>query len=110
MPIIVGPDGVRGDLFDYLARLERLSSDLEVIGQGGGPSQAQLASAPVLDGYRLAVRPTACLVGVCQDHPLIDGPFIYTSDLCAYAPELGWARTLSRYYRLGEADRNGERR
>ena len=42
-----------------------------------------------------------CLLGDIQGHPLLRGPRIETSELWAFAPELGWARTMSRFYRLG---------
>jgi len=35
---------------------------------------------------------------------------ITTTDLWMFAPDLGWARTLSRFYRLGTPHPAGERR
>ena len=37
------------------------------------------------------------------DHPLLGSTHITTSQLIAIAPEAGWARTASRWYRLGRS-------
>jgi hypothetical protein len=92
---------VRGDVADAIARLERLATDLDRIGSGERPSADDLATAPLLARWRLATRSAPCLVGLCSDHPRLHGPLIYTSELWAIAPKLGWARTWSRFYRLG---------
>ena len=37
------------------------------------------------------------------DHPLLGNASIHTSQLIAIDPEAGWARTTSRWYRLGRS-------
>lgn len=101
MPIIVSHQGVRGDLQDHIARLDKLSADLKQMANGKLPSPQMLENSPYLRNWQLASYSTLRLVGDCNDHPLITGPIIRTSDLWVFAPDLGWARTLSRFYRLG---------
>jgi hypothetical protein len=66
-------------------------------------SQEALAGQPLLE--RWAVDRSlgrACLVGYVTLHPLIeDGRFMRASLLRRFAPEVGWALTLNRFYRLG---------
>jgi hypothetical protein len=107
MPIIVGREGVHGDVYHELARLEQLAADLDLIANGELPSADRLSSAPLLDAWRADFRPVPCLVGTCTDHPRLRGPLIFTTDVWAIAPDFGWARTLSRFYRLGEPSRGG---
>ena len=99
--IFVGRRGIRGDALNDIARLEQLIADLDMLASGELPPPQQLADAPLLDGYRLATRSEPCLVGECADHPRLNGPNIVTSGLWVFAPGLGFARTLSRFYRLG---------
>ena len=92
---------ILGDIAYEIARLEALAADLDRLGSGIMPGPAELASAPLLDRYVRATRPVPCLVGECRDHPRLGGPLVFTTDLWVFAPELGWCRTLGRYYRLG---------
>lgn len=94
----------RPDLAEFeIGRLERLLADLKAMRNGRAPSGPELAEAPILDRYLQGVRPVPCLVGEASGHPTLQGVgrLIYTSDLWVHAPEAGWARTLSRWYRLG---------
>jgi len=110
MPIIVGRSGIQGDIFFELARIEQLAVDLEIIARGDMPSEEKLSSAPILQNWQEAIRPVRCLIGVCGDHPRLNGPLIKTTDTWVMAPDLGWARTLSRFYRLGEPFSAGNKR
>jgi len=69
------------------------------------PAPDTLATAPLLDPWQVVVSsraPVAILLGSVTDHPrLPDGP-VETSVLLALDPQGRWARTLSRWYRLGE--------
>ncbi|MHA3980825.1 DUF6634 family protein [Halovulum sp. GXIMD14794] len=71
---------------------------------GTAPAPDTLAAAPLIDPWQVAVSPhapVATLLGSVTDHPrLPDGP-IDTSVLLALDPQGRWARTLSRWYRLG---------
>lgn len=101
MPIFVGRDGIVGDIAGTIARLECLLSALEAIGRGERPTQPELDDAPLLDPYAVSTFPLPCLVGGNGGHPLCRSPVIRTSDLWLFAPELAWARTSGRLYRLG---------
>jgi len=85
-------------------RLLRLLADLQAIRDGSCPIASDLEDAPVLDNWERQIRPVACLAGNVCDHPMLPGMGrpIVTSDLWVFAPDHGWARTLSRWYRLGQ--------
>lgn len=69
-----------------------------------GPDAATLAAAPVLTRWQaILLTPNLCLAGEVTGHPLLEVDFITTSPLIVLAEDLGWARTLSRFYRLGPA-------
>lgn len=82
--------------------MERLLADIKRIRDGIGPNAADLANAPLITNYGVGVRHIPCLIGHVTGHPHMRGAVSITSDLWAYAPELGWARTLSRFYVLGK--------
>ncbi|MCW3477547.1 DUF6634 family protein [Limobrevibacterium gyesilva] len=109
MTIIVGRRHIVGDVAGLVARLEALVTDLERLATGDRPSIAELARAPLLDPVGFGTRELPCLVGGNQGHPFLTGPVIKTSDVWALSLDLGWARTLSRYYRLGRVLAPGER-
>lgn len=103
MTIII--DGRRrflGDLTAEIIRLEKLLVDLKHLAAGHLPAAANVDAAPLLEAWEIASRPSPALMGIVSGHPKIDGnrPAI-TSSLMVFAPELGWARTESRLYRLG---------
>lgn len=101
MTILATKDGLSGHIEDEIARLERLLADLKGIRDGVAPNAADLASAPIIDHYIIGARPAPCLGGHVIGHPKVDGNASVTSELWVFAPVLGWARTLSRFYRLG---------
>ncbi|MBZ6077362.1 DUF6634 family protein [Microvirga puerhi] len=88
-----------------IERLQRLAIDLTSIRDGCGPTEADLADAPFLVGWSRERRPAYCLVGHAFGHPRLTGAGqpIMTSDLWVLNEEQGWARTISRWYRLGQA-------
>ena len=84
-------------------RLRNLADDLERICRGDHPSHSMLAGAPILENWTMAQRPETCLAGCVSGHPNIGNDrCAITSPLWAFAPTLGYARTLSRFYVLGE--------
>jgi hypothetical protein len=90
-------------VFDYqLARLIALADDMKEI-CSGVPPERLAADPPVLERWVFAHRPARCLAGLSFGHPLLPGEArpIATSDLCLIADDHSWARTLSRWYRLG---------
>ncbi len=99
--IIIGPRAIAGDFLGELARAEELARDLARVSEGYRPSEDDLNSAPMLEDWALSLRSAPCLIGRPSGHPYLRGPRPVTSYLFVHAPELGWARTWSRYYRLG---------
>jgi hypothetical protein len=91
-----------GDLASELARLESLLVDLERLADGQLPTARELDAAPLLSPFIVSSRPAVCLIGGNCGHPINQGHTIRTSDVAVLAAELGWARTSSRLYRLGE--------
>ncbi|MBM1170631.1 DUF6634 family protein [Microvirga arabica] len=86
-----------------IERLLRLVTDLKAIRDNSGPTPSDLEDAPILGNWERGARPAACLFGNVCDHPTVIGMGhpIVTSDVWVLAPDQGWARTLSRWYRLG---------
>ncbi|MEF2074887.1 DUF6634 family protein [Consotaella aegiceratis] len=102
MSILITADGAILNL-DELNLLSRLVADLERIRNGVAPSRHELADAPLLDNWSLAMRLRPCLTGQVDGHPTIArGRRSITSQLHLFAPHHGYARSLSRFYRLGE--------
>lgn len=97
-------DGKRLDpAFDaMLDRLKGLVADMERVRAGLGEEDLP-ADAPMLDQRIIGQRPVACLVGCSSGHPILmgEGRPIATSDLWLISEDGQWARTLSRWYRLG---------
>lgn len=84
-----------------LATLENLVRDLRAVRDGTGPTSAELQYAPLLDGYHLEPYLSFCLSGQVTGHPSLGDTHIHTSQLWVINQQQGWARTFSRYYRLG---------
>jgi hypothetical protein len=96
---LLAPTAVTRDL---AARLRRLADDFDRIVAGEAPTQADLEYAPLLVDWRLMLAPSGLsLAGFVAGHPLLGARQIMTSPLWVLDPELRWARTLSRFYRLG---------
>lgn len=70
---------------------------------GNDPTEGEFATAPFLDRWEV-VRDAfsyTILMGWVTGHPTLRGPAIRTSPLLRLNISAGWARTYSRYYRLG---------
>lgn len=66
-----------------------------------GPSPDTLAAAPLLHLWSsVLIGADLCLAGEATGHPHLPDGIITTSMLLALAPDLTWARTFSRFYRL----------
>lgn len=99
MPIIT-PFGSLASLNDQLIALAHDIDELRVNGQ---PRNVDLRTAPVLEAWMSGGLVAPCLLGAVIGHPLLGSrPHIHTSQLIAMDADLGWARTWSRFYRLGE--------
>jgi hypothetical protein len=103
MIVIVNSQQHCPELEFEIERLRRLANDLDDIRHGRHPSRKTLEHGPAIEGWCLAARPTACLTGLVSGHPHAgEGSIVVTTDLWVIAPTLGYARTLSRFYALGE--------
>lgn len=96
-----GAPGRQGDPRDTPQRISELAEDLAAIKAGQGPSQAELDAAPVLQDWYLEPEVGWALVGRVEGHPDLDARWIRTSPLYHLDALRSFARTLSRYYRLG---------
>lgn len=101
MLLFINHDGIQGDIDGCLARLELLVTDLTRIRDGRVPTLEALESSPFIDKFTVTTRRELSLIGTVTGHPAFDGPIITTSALWIVAPDLGWVRTFSRFYRLG---------
>lgn len=102
MSMIVRHNGPAPQLLPEIARLKRLLADMEAIAAGQHPGREILDDAPLLNGWTLTLQTEACLTGVVEGHPEIaDLRPVVTSGLWVLAPDMGYARTLSRFYALG---------
>jgi len=82
--------------------LENLTDDLRGLNQDKPPSEQELRSCPLLDQWSFGFLPAPCLVGKVYQHPALGTlTNIHTSELILIDPERRWARTWSRFYRLG---------
>ena len=80
---------------------QRLSADLRLI-ETGSLTIKSLETAPLLEAHQMYSRRTASLSGYVFGHPsLSDGREIMTSQLIYMDTEIGIARTIKRWYRLG---------
>lgn len=103
MTILVTPDGALLQIDEHIDILRRLIGDLEELRRRGVPARGSLEEATFLDEWSFAQRLVPCLKGYPEGHPTCrSGRMASTSDLWVIAPEQGYARTLSRYYRLGK--------
>ncbi|CCF18094.1 conserved hypothetical protein [Pseudorhizobium banfieldiae] len=102
--MIIYGDGQREirQLERMIEKLQALLDDLVAIGEGDLPGQDRLEDAPLIDNWHLSTREIVCLRGEISGHPRLGyAPHGITSDLWLLAPQRGFARTISRYYRLG---------
>ena len=104
------PRGQANDpgLEQALRRLKALVADLEAV-RSGRSGTVLPETAPLLDQWDLAQRTAICLVGRSNGHPLLPGMGrqIATSELWLMSADRRWARTSSRWYRLGEPRGDG---
>ncbi len=79
--------------------LTNLLHDIRDLRVGDIPRSLDLEAAPTVDQWSHGLIPARCLVGSVRGHPI--RARVHTSQLVMIDPEHGWARTWSRYYRLG---------
>lgn len=91
-------------VFDDPATMRRLLRDLEQLEAGALDTADILTKAPLLEDHRLVLGWCHAMKGIVSGHPLLpDGGEIVTSQLMYMNPDIGLARTFSRWYRLGRA-------
>jgi hypothetical protein len=100
--IVVGEAGVRGPIERYTTKLRALLSDLQDLEAGRLDWQARIVDAPMLHPWWLTCRQEPCLRGGNFGHPTLTADALTTSGLWILSETQGWARTFSRFYRLGE--------
>lgn len=68
-----------------------------------GPTPSELGEAPIMNCWFVmrSAQNALTLCGVVSGHPIIRDGFTRTSQLVALPPASGWARSVSRWYRLG---------
>ncbi|AEQ52705.1 DUF6634 family protein [Pelagibacterium halotolerans] len=92
-------------IFLTRAHVEAGLEALKRIKQGLEPSPADLENAPLLDLWTVhdAGRGVVYLAGSVSGHPTLDDGHCTTSPLLYMPTDRTWARTVSRYYRLGKS-------
>jgi hypothetical protein len=92
-----------------LTRFQGLSDDLDLLLGDEWPSLESHPNAPVLEDWRFVALRVPCLRGRLGK-PSLPGVYLpeTTSEVIAFSPQLGWARTRHRWYRLGTPDPNRE--
>jgi hypothetical protein len=97
------PDSVGPVLSSHL---RQLANDLERIRDHEGPTSEELENAPLLSGWRLLITSLGVrLVGNVERHPRLGSGEVTTSQVWVADPEGKWARTISRFYKLGDPAR-----
>jgi hypothetical protein len=90
---------------DQPVRLKALIADLKKLASGWRPDATTLAEAPLIEDWYADHYPgtrNVCLVGKVTGHPVLGNKVVTTSAVMAIDPQYQWARTHSRFYRLGK--------
>jgi hypothetical protein len=85
-------------------RRRDLARDLDLLESGWMPDDRMLLAAPILERWTFIWGGGAvCLEGLSYGHPELpgEGRLICTSPVIAMDVDRVWARTFSRWYRLG---------
>jgi hypothetical protein len=102
MPILLPSGDV--DLDDLADQARSLADAFDRLIADGRQTLADLADAPSLDCWSPTTRQTPALFGLASGHPRIgNNRATLTSKVFAIDPDRRWARTRSRWYRLGDA-------
>ena len=108
------PDG-ESDMAEHLqsyrrntclaANLRVLADDLDRISAGIGPTEADLARAPILFNWEPKLTPThePAIRGVVRGHPAIPDGEVLRAEILAVDPDLSWIRTWTGFFRLAES-------
>lgn len=104
MTIWIDRNGPAHDIRREIEKMEALLTDLKCFAAKQFPTSRELEAAPLIDEYKIDIRDRPVLVGQAYNHPRLGTANVCTTELWAIAPSLGWARTWSRFYRLGFPD------
>ncbi len=86
------------------ATLRVLADDLDRINSGTGPTEADLARAPILFDWEPKLTPAhePAIRGVVCGHPAIPDGEVLRAEILAVDPDLSWIRTWTGFFRLAE--------
>ncbi len=104
----LGSGMTRSSTFDcYLEPIVRdlakLRDDMLNLREADWPSEECIHQWPRLTDWSYGSRPAPCLVGTVDGHALIrNGTRVHTSEIVLVDPALRWARTWTKFYRLGQ--------
>jgi hypothetical protein len=91
--------------------LEQLTGDLRFLKTVHAPAEEILRTSPLLDEWSFGFTPSPCLIGTIYGHPMLgNSRCVHTSELVLIDPGKRWARTWSKFYRLGRQLRTQEAR
>jgi hypothetical protein len=91
-----------GNLKSLRDSLTSLLCDIRDLRTGEIPRSMDLRAAPIIDKWSYGLVPARCIAGSVRGHPILSNlARVHTSELVLIDAEHGWARTWSRYYRLG---------
>lgn len=84
------------------ANLRVLADDLDRISAGAGPTDADLARAPILVDWEPKLTPAQepAIRGVVHGHPAIPDGETLRAEILAVDPDLSWIRTWTGFFRL----------
>ena len=104
MTIIENGQYNREGLESEITALRALADDLERILHGHYPSEHELNNSPAITNWQLSARRTTCLTGTLVEHPRLGSlvPNGITSEVWLLDLDRNYARTFSRFYRLGQ--------
>jgi len=91
------------DFERFLQKLDSLVTDMKALRDGSLPEELAGVDPPILDRWTPALGHKLYLVGLSTGHPKLVGEnrLISTSELMFVSEDQTYARTLSRWYRLG---------
>lgn len=96
-------NGLNRSAADDVRKLRKLADDLERLSAGHTPTDADLANAARVNAYEITARPVPVLYGLNEGHPNLVSDTPQSTQLWVLNQQEGWARTYSRYYRLGQS-------
>lgn len=85
------------ELRSTIQKLRSLADDLDNLLSGN----VRIEPVVQITGWAVAQRAVPCLLGQMHNHPKVD-KFGFTTELYFLDQRMGLARTLSRWYQLGQ--------